>query len=330
MLNWGGGKTRNVLAFTLVELLVVIAIIGILIALLLPAVQAAREAARRMACTNNLKQLGLGMHNYHDSCQSFPYACVFPVLNGTTPVVDFDTHSWVSRLLPYIEQSALYSGLNFNYRVGSLQGGNGHYDFRFATLECLKCPSDDPVLAENGSADWGIQRDNYVVNMGNTDIGGNPGGTSTVITDNTYRNLRAPFTVGRFPDPSRMNLAGYQHYISNMGGTPDGTSNTMLFSEVLVPKDPGYWGYIGLGRGECRNNRRRVCRNSFQKRIAGNESGGIRFQRLPTDGRRIATNRNTACRLYQPDNDTLFRFRPKREKHVRFQSEKQTVLSNKI
>ena len=248
MLNWGGGKTRNVLAFTLVELLVVIAIIGILIALLLPAVQAAREAARRMACTNNLKQLGLGMHNYHDSCQSFPYACVFPVLNGTTPVVDFDTHSWVSRLLPYIEQSALYSGLNFNYRVGSLQGGNGHRDFRFASLECLKCPSDDPVLAENGSADWGIQRDNYVVNMGNTDIGGNPGGTSTVITDNTYRNFRAPFTVGRFPDPSRMNLAGYQHYISNMGGTPDGTSNTMLFSEVLVPKDPGYWGYIGLPR----------------------------------------------------------------------------------
>ena len=241
----GGGN----LAFTLVELLVVIAIIGILIALLLPAVQAAREAARRMSCTNNLKQLGLGMHTYHDACKSFPYACVFPVLDGgNNPILNFDTHSWVSRILPYIEQSALFSGLNLNYRVGTQEGGTGHYEFRFATLGNLKCPSDDPVLAENGSRDWGIQRDNYVVNMGNTDIGGNQGGVSTVITDATYLNLRAPFTVGRFPDTSRMDLSGYQHYISSMGGTPDGTSNTMLFSEVLVPKDPGYWGYVGLPR----------------------------------------------------------------------------------
>jgi len=192
MLKWGGD-----LAFTLVELLVVIAIIGILIALLLPAVQAAREAARRMSCTNNLKQFGFGMHNYHDSCKSFPYACVFPVYEGNNPVLNYDTHSWVSRLLPYIEQSALYSGLNFRYKVGSYDGGEGHYNFRFANVTTLKCPSDDPVLAENGSRDWGIQRDNYVVNMGNTDIGGNNGGVTTVITDANYRNLKAPFTVGR-------------------------------------------------------------------------------------------------------------------------------------
>ncbi|MCL2623735.1 MAG: DUF1559 domain-containing protein [Planctomycetaceae bacterium] len=238
------------LAFTLVELLVVIAIIGILIALLLPAVQAAREAARRMQCTNNQKQLGLGMHTYHDACKSFPYACVFPVIDPWTgePSINYDTHSWVSRILPYVEQSALYSGLDLTRLVGTQNGGVGHRQFRFAEISGLKCPSDDPVLTENGSADWGIQRDNYVVNMGNTDIGGNNGGVTTVITDPEYRNLRAPFTVGRFPDTSRMNLAGYQHYISSMGGTPDGTSNTMLFSEVVVPKDPGYWGYVGLPR----------------------------------------------------------------------------------
>src|SRR5438552_10376719 len=89
--------------FTLVELLVVIAIIGVLVALLLPAVQAAREAARRMQCGNQIKQLGLALHNHHDSMGLFPAAddqFVGPA--GATL-----THSWVPRILPYIEQQAL-------------------------------------------------------------------------------------------------------------------------------------------------------------------------------------------------------------------------------
>ncbi len=89
-------RTRRLRAFTLVELLVVIAIIGILIALLLPAVQAAREAARRSQCLNNLKQIGLGAHNYHDVNNTFPtggYACCW----GT----------WLVGMLPYIEQTSL-------------------------------------------------------------------------------------------------------------------------------------------------------------------------------------------------------------------------------
>lgn len=86
--------------FTLVELLVVIAILGILIALLLPAVQAAREAARRMQCANNLKQLGLGMHNYEDSFRKFPFSYVASW--------DFNFQCWGTRLLPYLEQGPLY------------------------------------------------------------------------------------------------------------------------------------------------------------------------------------------------------------------------------
>src|SRR2546427_5297251 len=88
--------------FTLVELLVVIAIIGVLVALLLPAVQAAREAARRMSCSNNLKQLSLALHNYESTFSSLPPAGI-----------DTNQMSWVVMLLPYMEQQPLFDKFNF-------------------------------------------------------------------------------------------------------------------------------------------------------------------------------------------------------------------------
>ena len=95
--------------FTLVELLVVIAIIGILIALLLPAVQAAREAARRMSCSNNLKQIGIGLHSYHTALQTFPFGSSYNENNckGVSPPIL--GHNWRVCILPYIEQQALYA-----------------------------------------------------------------------------------------------------------------------------------------------------------------------------------------------------------------------------
>ncbi len=94
--------------FTLIELLVVIAIIGVLIALLLPAVQAAREAGRRIQCTNNLKQLGIALHNYESSVGAYPMACALKI--GT---ID-ETYSVHARILPYLEQGSAFNLINFD------------------------------------------------------------------------------------------------------------------------------------------------------------------------------------------------------------------------
>ncbi len=126
-------------AFTLIELLVVIAIIAVLIALLLPAVQQAREAARRTQCRNNLKQLGLAMHNYHDTFQTFP------MLGGFAP-----THGWgaLPLILPYIDQVPLYNRINFNDSVACLSNQSIHT----AAIPGLLCPSDSANPTPNDRA----------------------------------------------------------------------------------------------------------------------------------------------------------------------------------
>src|ERR1700730_7509081 len=103
--------------FTLIELLVVIAIIAVLIALLLPAVQAAREAARRAQCVNNLKQIGLGLHNYHSVGNSFPpgAAMAYGKAPGQTDALNsWNNWSGSAMLLPYLEQGNLYNAINFS------------------------------------------------------------------------------------------------------------------------------------------------------------------------------------------------------------------------
>jgi len=158
MLKSEGMKKRGAgKGFTLVELLVVIAIIGVLVALLLPAVQAAREAARRMQCSNNLRQMGIALHNYHDVNQWFPMN-YRPVQGGT--------YSWMQALLPFIEQQTMYNQLTLGGRV------NLANNTRIANtpIKTYRCPTDglnqNGLL--NGAADGGGTKaiTNYKANSG--------------------------------------------------------------------------------------------------------------------------------------------------------------------
>ena len=123
--------------FTLVELLVVIAIIGILIALLLPAVQAAREAARRAQCSNNLKQMALGMHNYHDTNLQLPF-CNIGAWYGEARINEATGGSWMARNLPFFEQAPLYNTM----QVGGPLGQAGNLAATTTRIPLFICPSD--------------------------------------------------------------------------------------------------------------------------------------------------------------------------------------------
>jgi prepilin-type N-terminal cleavage/methylation domain-containing protein len=142
------------MGFTLVELLVVIAIIGVLVALLLPAIQAAREAARRSSCGNNLKQLGLSLQNYHDARKTFPYSEVMSSqgmqgLQLTTAANINVAPTWVVAILPFIEAGNVLTLYN---KTAFWMDNGANISFRSATLPFMLCPSDAfAPIAYNGS-----------------------------------------------------------------------------------------------------------------------------------------------------------------------------------
>ncbi|MCS7304773.1 MAG: DUF1559 domain-containing protein [Thermoguttaceae bacterium] len=202
--------------FTLVELLVVIAIIGILIALLLPAVQAAREAARRIQCRNNLKQLALAMLNYENAYRGFPPAAIsweHAEYAGRGPGSWYDDHGWYSQIGPYIEQQAWHDRINFKLSFSH----ELNREPRTTMIQLYACPSDRGLQRnEWDSPTWSRLRGNYVVNFGNTNYG------QTAKQGVPF--LGAPFTYRRHTPISQIT---------------DGTSQTLLIGEILVIPELG-------------------------------------------------------------------------------------------
>lgn len=210
-------------AFTLVELLVVIAIIGILVGLLLPAVQAAREAARRMQCTNNLKQWTLAVHNFADANRGF-----FPI--GANPDIRLNENgktyhriSWPVELWPYIEQTALYS--QYDLKRGFYEPGN--IETQRQNIPSYACPSDVTNANQGTSDPFWRAMGNYVVNMGNTHL------WQDAYDQSIFTG--APFGVG---------------HTYKMAQISDGLSNTACFSEIINAAP----GTINDNRGDILND----------------------------------------------------------------------------
>jgi prepilin-type N-terminal cleavage/methylation domain-containing protein/prepilin-type processing-associated H-X9-DG protein len=228
--------------FTLIELLVVIAIIGVLIALLLPAVQAAREAARRSQCVNNLKQIGLGLHNYHQTNNVFPsgksQAAHQPnYAGGYAGWTEWSAHAM---LLPYMEQAPMYQSINFYFCGGYDYGAYANATTWTSVLGVFLCPSDQNAGAARPSLS------NFTGAPNTNSYRGSVGTTSAPWGS---QNPWGPGYSDCSPDP--YNLNG-----NNPPGTPsctsqstgmftywgcygirdclDGSSNTVCFSESLV------------------------------------------------------------------------------------------------
>ena len=231
-------QTRNPRGFTLIELLVVIAIIAVLIALLLPAVQAAREAARRSQCVNNLKQIGLAMHNYHQAVGVFPPGQLVAAHslnyqgsgNNGGPYAGWTEWSPHAAVLPYMEQGPLYNAINFSFCGGYDDGAQINKTSWTALIAGFLCPSDGNAGKGNVPVGTGPANTNsYRGSIGTTTARWEGGGG--------YSNCRPDWMnlAGGTPNCNPYSTGIFVYYASNgLRDITDGSSNTVAFAESLV------------------------------------------------------------------------------------------------
>jgi prepilin-type N-terminal cleavage/methylation domain-containing protein/prepilin-type processing-associated H-X9-DG protein len=235
--------------FTLVELLVVIAIIGVLVALLLPAVQAAREAARRSQCTNNVKQLALACMSYHDAKNGFPPALTYSdaalKARGNTPTVNgmvnvdanpFHGPNWAIMILPYVEQQTLYARFDFTAYISA----DVNREPRGQTIQTMLCPTDSPFNSTPFSVPTALGGDNWAR--------GNYGANSSLSHCKDGNLAYSPtqtepawiwFGTSSWADLSwTRGIMGGNTALS-IKQISDGTSNTVLLTELRAGLGPG-------------------------------------------------------------------------------------------
>ncbi|MDO4628162.1 MAG: DUF1559 domain-containing protein [Planctomycetia bacterium] len=283
----------NKKGFTLVELLVVIAIIGMLVGLLLPAVQMARESARRMQCSNKLKQLGLATHNYasaHDS--------VFPPGVGDTEhdsnkEADVDNPGVFAFLLPYMEYTSLYQMIDFDKRLSSFLATSNGATVQTTVIESFICPSwgEDPLCTRPGYRKGALMTYNGV------------NGSYVTSSDNNGVKEAEKFKIptmlnscyGKIPNNGVFRYAAK----TPMGLVKDGTSNTLMFAE-FVHKDMtpggedyeypgsnrmwafgGYWNGTGAKTLHCIRALRYGINNECDRVDGGGSEKQVPFNHLP-------------------------------------------------
>ncbi len=273
-------RTKHRSGFTLIELLVVIAIIAVLVSLLLPAVQQAREAARRSQCKNNLKQLGLAIHNYHDTHNISPPGALALLADGTAATatknkktdVVLGSWSWSVFILPYLDQSPLYNSLTPN-------GGNfptAPNDATRTSLSVFKCPTETSsdlhtAVAMGGNGSDGHARSSYPAVVGS---GSNA----------DYYNTTASTTRGMFWYNSNVRLRDVSDGLSNTMMVVerfwDGTDSEQRRGCVWVGRVP----YVKIGSVEQGNKYSTFVRveNSADWAINGNNNNATASQHAGT------------------------------------------------
>jgi prepilin-type N-terminal cleavage/methylation domain-containing protein/prepilin-type processing-associated H-X9-DG protein len=305
-------------AFTLVELLVVIAIIGMLIALLLPAVQAAREAARRMQCSNNLKQITLTLHNFHDSQNRYP-ASSFDPLGGQ---LGLRRCGLFPLLLPYMEQQALHGAMMVRQPSTIMADMAGNDRLRYSIhaqeacnvrLESLLCPSDGVgksrfATGQQPTENWYLSFSNYRACRG--DLAGNDTNDyfrQPYLDDVDWKDrgggCAIPYTTLQYNMPR--SWARAFAFVGSIGVVSSGLSNSIAFSEGLIGNNstgPGgtYKDMVARAAFACHyTGMPRDCLNLQGNRgLYGNASQPIRPDYNQFLGRRIWDNMPSAYAFY--------------------------------